>query len=125
MWAQIINACIGLFLMVSPSFFTMSKVAADNNHTVGPLVITFAVIAIWEVNRNTRFFNILTGVWLVLSPFILGFGEDGMMLNIVSGIGVISLSLVKGKIDNKYGGGWRSLLQNKPAHMQTGANNNA
>jgi len=118
MWAQIINIVIGLGLMVTPALLRFNKVAADNNHIVGPLVITFAVISLWEINRNARLFNIVTGCWLILSPFIVGFSSVALVTDIVSGIAVILFSLNKGKIKSRYGGGWRSLFQKHPLHVQ-------
>ena len=40
--------------------------------------------------------NVLVGIWLVLSPFVLGFpmGSRIMWGNLISGILVISLSLI-------------------------------
>src|SRR5688572_5526958 len=73
MWAAIINILLGLWLMFSPGLLQFEKAASDNNYIVGPLVLTFAIIALWELNRSARFFNIAIGVWLVISPFIIGF----------------------------------------------------
>lgn len=118
MWAQIVNILIGLGLMVTPAILKFDRVASDNNHIAGPLVITFAVISLWEINRNVRLFNIITGCWLALSPFIIGFASDARVTDIVSGIAVIIFSLFKGKIKSRYGGGWRSLFQKQPLHVQ-------
>ncbi len=118
MWAQIVNILIGLFLMVAPGIWQFSKPAADNNHIVAPLVLTFAITALWEVNRNARWFNVLAGVWLLVSVFIIDYSSTGMIINIISGILLIVLSFFRGKITGSYGGGWRSLFQKYPAHMQ-------
>lgn len=118
MWAQIVNILIGLGLMVVPAIFKFDRIAADNNHIVGPLVVTFAVISLWEINRNARLFNIVTGLWLVLSPFVLGFASPERTIDILSGVAVILFSLFKGKIKSRYGGGWRSLFQKHPMHME-------
>ena len=118
MWAQIINIVIGIGLMAAPAIVGFDKVASNNNHIVGPLVITFAVVSLWEINRNVRWFNIVTGAWLILSPFIIGFGASAQAIDIAGGIAVILFSLHKGKIKNKYGGGWRSLFQKHPLHVQ-------
>ncbi len=118
MWAQIVNILIGLGLMVTPAIFKFNKVAADNNHIAGPLVLTFAIISLWDINRNVRLFNIITGLWLAISPFITGFTSVGRTIDILSGIAVIFFSLFKGRIKSRYGGGWRSLFQKNPLHMQ-------
>lgn len=118
MWAQIVNIIIGLALMVTPAILKFNKVAANNNHIVGPLVITFAVISFWEINRNVRLFNIVTGCWLILSPFIVAFSSEALVTDIASGIAIIIFSLFKSKIKSRYGGGWRSLFQKHPLHTQ-------
>lgn len=115
---RILNILTGLGLMAAPAIFTFNKVAADNNHIVGPLVITFAVISLWEINRNVRLFNIITGLWLVLSPFILNFSKPAFKIDILSGIAVVLFSLYTDNKKNRYGGGWRSLFQKNPLHIQ-------
>lgn len=119
MWAQIINALIGLAIMISPGLFQFTQTEANYNHILGPLVIAFAVISFWECNRNARLFNMITGACLIVAPFIFGFRSDALWLDVVGGILLILLSLVKGKITQKFGGGWRSLFMNNPLHIQS------
>jgi hypothetical protein len=118
MWALIANILIGLGVMVAPALFNFNEIAANNNHIVGPLVLTFAIVALWEINRNVRFFNIVTGAWLILSPFIIGFTSVARTVDIVCGIAIIFLSLIKATVKTRYGGGWRSLFQKNPLHIQ-------
>ncbi|WP_018614487.1 SPW repeat domain-containing protein [Segetibacter koreensis] len=118
MWAQIVNILIGIGIMVAPAMCNFNKIAADNNHIVGPLVLTFAIISLWEINRNVRRFNIVTGAWLVFSPFLLGFGASARITDILSGVAVIVFSVFKAKINNRYGGGWSSLFQKQPMHLK-------
>ena len=35
----------------------------------------------------------------------------------LSGLLLIAFSLVRGKVSNRFGGGWRSLVAKTPAHM--------
>ena len=114
----IINTILGLFLMVAPAFFSFSKVASNNTYVVAPLIITFAITAIWEVNRSTRYFNIVAGAWLVIAPFVLDYQSSvEIWTTILSGAIIAALSLVRGEIKGKYGGGWRSLFQSNPPHL--------
>jgi hypothetical protein len=116
MWAAIVNIMLGLWLMISPSLFPLEKAAADNHYITGPLVITFAIIAMWELNRPARYLTLLAGAWLVLSPFILGY-EDAAATRITLSAGVLigGCSLVKECIRGSYGGGWRSLFRKNRA----------
>ena len=112
MRAAIINILLGLWLTLSPSLLSFEKAAANNNYILGPLVITFAITAIWEVNRSVRFFNLLAGAWLVLSPFILGFESSiAILITITTGVLIMIFSLIKGTIKGNYGGGWKSLFE--------------
>lgn len=112
MWAAIINILLGLWLMISPYLFQFEKQATDNNYIVGPLVLTFAITALWEVNRSARFLNIPAGIWLAASPFILSFqSSSATWLTLLAGVLITALSFVKGKIKGNYGGGWRSLVR--------------
>jgi hypothetical protein len=118
MWAQIINIVIGLCLMLAPSLLSLDK--ADSNHLyiIGPLIITNAIIALWEFNRGIRWANVLIGAWLLVSPFVLGSKGSVAGIAIVSAILLIIFSLFKGTEKHRYGGGWSSLFQKSPVHME-------
>jgi hypothetical protein len=121
MWGAIINILLGLWLMFSPDLLQFEKAASNNNHIIGPLVLTVAITALWEVNRSVRFFNIPLGAWLVVSPFILGFQLStaaALWGAILPGVLIIVFSLVKGSIKRRYGGGWRSLFTKDPEHAR-------
>jgi len=121
MWMQVMNILVGLWIMISPVIFYADKVAANNEHITGPLIITFAVIALWEINRNVRLINILTGSWLIVSPLFIHFNSVMIWSNIIAGVLVIIFSLIKRKKKTNYGGGWKSLFQKNPAHMRSKA----
>lgn len=119
MWAAIVNTMLGIWVIVSPGLLDFGRRAADSNHIAGPVEIIFAVTAIWEINRSARYFNLVTGAWLALSPFVLSFDSPAATWNnLAVGIAIIVLSLVRGRIKGRYGGGWRSLFQKDPVHMQ-------
>lgn len=115
MWAAIVNIILGVWLMISPSVLSFEKTAADNHYITGPLVISFAIIAVWEVNRAARYLTLLAGAWLLFSPFMLDYEDaTAKWITVVAGVLIALCSLVKGKVAGRYGGGWRSLfLKNK------------
>ena len=97
----------------------LEKAASDNNYIVGPLVLTFAIIALWEVNRSVRSFNMLLGIWLVISPFVTGFQSSlAIWTTVLSGALITVFSFVKGSIKRNYGGEWRSLFEKDPVHLR-------
>lgn len=118
MWARMVNAFLGLLVMISPSIFQFEEIAANNNYITGPLIITTAIIAMWEFNQKVRYFNVVTGVWLVIAPFIFSFSTAALTTDLILGLLVILLSFIKVKVSKRYGRGWRSLFQDNPLHMQ-------
>ncbi len=105
-WQLTISVIIGLWLMFSPTVFRMGieTSAANLNHLGGALVIVFAVVAMAEVLRSFRYFNLLIGLALAVMPWLI---EAGNMAHTISsslaGIFIIVLSFSKGKIKEKYG----------------------
>ncbi len=118
MWAAIINIVLGLWLVISPSVLNMAPTTADNNHIIGPLVITFSVVSLWKINRNVIKANIVLGIWLLIALFVLDFSETIVfLLNGICGVLIILLSSIKRRSTQNFGGGWRSLFQHNPPHM--------
>jgi hypothetical protein len=105
-WQLTLSVIIGLWLMISPSVFQMGieTSAANLNHLGGALVIVFAVVAMAEVLRSFRYFNVLLGLALAVLPWLI---EDSTMSLTISsslaGLIVIALSFSKGKIKETYG----------------------
>lgn len=107
MWPRIINTVLGIWMMVAPSVFGYEKIAANNAYIFGAIITTFAIIAMAESVRNVRWLNTLLGLWLILAPWILNFEKTEAIINdTIIGILVTSLSLIKGRIKERFGGGW-------------------
>lgn len=119
MWAQVINMLLGIWLMASPSVLGFEGTAADNDYIAGPVIASFALIAWWEATRVVRLYNLPIGLWLLIAPWVLGYSEDAATINdMVVGALVASLSLVKGKIEGHYGGGWRAIWHTHTPHVK-------
>lgn len=118
MWAQVINIILGLAVMVVPGLLGFDKAESNNNYIVGPLVITFALVATTDAARNLRWCNIPAGFWLMAGPLILGFSNTARLTDMVLGILIVLFSLIKGSLAYSFGGGWRSLLQKEPEHWR-------
>ena len=103
-WNLLISAAFGVWLMFAPWMFQTTGRAADNDHLVGALIVTFAVIAMAEVGRAVRFFNVLFGAWLIIAPWLLGGATISATWNdMIVGALVILLSFPRGKIGERYG----------------------
>jgi hypothetical protein len=118
MWATITSAVIGLWVMVSPAVLPMSRAAANNNHIAGPLVITFSLVALWDINRNAIKVNLLLGAWLLIALFVLTSTTPVIISNALSALALLMLAWKKRNSKQNFGGGWRSLFQHNPPHLQ-------
>lgn len=114
MWARLINIGIGIWLMAAPAVLGYGGVASNHDRIVGPLLASFACIALWEVTRPLRWVNLLLGGWMLLAPWILGFGPTATVNSLLAGAAVAGLSLVRGTLSHRFGGGWSSLWHSAP-----------
>lgn len=123
MWAQIINAIIGIWLMIAPAVLHYNASGTDSCHIVGPVIAAFAIVAWWEATRGVRKFNIPLGLWFLVSPWILGYQEILPIINdMVCGALVIIFAMFKGKVEGNYGGGWQSIWQSGHLHEKEAKN---
>lgn len=69
------GATAGLLLAISPwlADFTSEPVASANAVLCGLLMLSFTVAAILQVWDWRSWMNLVPGVWVLLSPWILGF----------------------------------------------------
>lgn len=106
----IINILLGLWLMAAPTVLGYDPAASDNGHIVGPLIVTFATIALWEATNAVRYWILPVSLWLLLAPWVLGYS---LPLAIASDMIVGVLSAIcawqKKPLKHRYGGGWRAL----------------
>jgi hypothetical protein len=105
--------------MASPAVLALTGSAAESNYIAGPLIVTFGVIALWDINRSVRYTNVPIGLWVVVSAFVLPFQSAALWSNIIVGILVTVLSFVPAASKKQFGGGWKSLFEKEPEHMKT------
>lgn len=103
-WNLVASILLGIWLMCAPTILGLAHPAADSNYIVGPLVVTFSIIAMSEVTRALRFVNIVLAIALFTAPYwLLGFSSLGTINNHIVGALIVLLSLRKGKILEQYG----------------------
>lgn len=103
-WTLFVCALVGVWLMISPSLFTMGHLTSYNNTAFGALIVAISIIAMAEVVRKGRFLNLFFGIWIAILPWI--FSENmyvNLWNNLIAGILLIILSIPQGKILNHYG----------------------
>jgi hypothetical protein len=109
-WNMLISAALGLWLMFAPSALNATGAAADSDHLVGALIVTWAVIAFAEVARPARLLNIPLGLWLIAAPWLLiGDTTAARWNDLVVGIAIILLSVRRGSVTERFGG-WNRFL---------------
>jgi hypothetical protein len=109
MWAQVINMALGLWLMAAPAVLGYGRPAATVDYIVGPLVATFACIAVWEATRPIRWLNLPLGLLLMTGPWLLGYPLQAKVNSTAVGLVVAALSCVRGASRHKFDGGWSML----------------
>jgi len=110
-WNLMLSAALGVWLLFAPAVFGTQGRAADSDHLVGALIITFAVIALAEVARPVRFLNLLLGLWLVGAPWVLGGATPSAQWNgIIAGTIVMLVSFPRGPVRERYGSWQRYMV---------------
>ena len=111
MWAQIGAMATGLWLMAAPSVFGYGGIAAVNDRVVGPLAVTFAMIALSQSTRSVRWANLPLGAWLCMAPWLLEFPAAAAANALGCGLLLSALSVFRGRVTYAFAGGWRSLVK--------------
>lgn len=77
-WQDAVNMLLGLWLFVSPWVlqFAGHEAAAWNAYVVGTAIVLFAAIAVYMPKVWEELINMIFGVWLVISPYALGFATE-------------------------------------------------
>lgn len=103
-WNLFACTLLGVALMCSRLLFDTTGQAADSDHVVGALVVTFSIMAWGEVARPLRFANIGFGAWLIAAPWIVdGYGAGALAASIAFGLALIALSYPAGRFMSHFG----------------------
>ena len=114
MWPQAINVALGLWLMAAPAVLGYGRPAATMDHIVGPLIATFACIALWEATRSVRWTNLPLGLSLLVAPWLLGGPVEAKINSVIIGMLVAVLSCLGRSIRHRFDGGWAMLWERSP-----------
>jgi hypothetical protein len=106
MWAMILNAALGIWLVSAPSVLGYGNPARINDRVVGALVALLSIIAVAEVLRSLRRLDMLLGLWLLLAPWVLGYYPQSLVIanSIVTGVLVLDLSFEAGRTKHRLNG---------------------
>ncbi len=103
-WNLIVTVALGLWLMIAPSAWGSTGMAAHSDHVIGALIVTVVMIALADVGRAARFVNVLLGGLVILAPWVLSGAAVSARWNdaIVGGL-VILLVAPRGPVRERYG----------------------
>lgn len=109
-WQDPANIVLGLWLVISPwilSYQTETS-ALWNALIVGALVAALAAYELFEVKAWEEWTSVALGVWLVISPWVLGFSmmTAAMWNAVIVGLAVAVLALWALGTDKTLGGWW-------------------
>ncbi len=79
-WQDWVNQVLGAWLFISPWVLRYAGTpAAWNAYVMGAGIVVFALIAAYMPKAWEELINTALGVWLVVSPFVLGFSASEMV----------------------------------------------
>ena len=94
---DVANLILGVILLASPWMFSFPGGAASPNAVISGIVIAaisiaaLAAFTVWE-----EWLNLIVGVWVCVSPWVLGFaGTAAMQVHIVIGVIVAILAALE------------------------------
>ncbi len=105
-WKLTLSTILGLGLMFYPTAFGVGieSPMADLNHLGGALVVVVAVVAMAEVLRTFRYFNIAIGLVLIVMPWTITSANITLnLLTAFTGLIIMVLSFKRGAIKESYG----------------------
>jgi hypothetical protein len=78
-WQDAVMLVLGLWLIASPFFLSytdLAGIAALNSYIFGAAIALLAIVALAKPGMWEEWVNLALGVWLIVSPVILGFSHD-------------------------------------------------
>ncbi len=96
-WHDAVNVLLGLWLVISPWLlgYTAESMAAWNAWVPGVIIAVAAIAALTAFHEWEEWVNALLGVWLVISPWILGYAAvaAAMWNHVIVGIVCAALAI--------------------------------
>ena len=110
MWARAGSVAVGLWLMVAPAVLGYEGPAREVDRILGPIAASAAIVAMSQVVRGVRRFEMLTGLALLAVPWLLGYPALATANSLAAGACLVLLGSVRGRVSGRFGGGWSALF---------------
>lgn len=95
-WQDWVNLLLGVWLFLSPwvlAYTTAPTIAAWNAWVLGVALVVFSAIAVSMPQMWEEVINVLIGIWMIISPWVLGFtGTRSAEANAVI-VGIVAIVL--------------------------------
>jgi hypothetical protein len=94
---DVANLVLGAFLFLSPWIFGFEGGNASKNaHIAGIVIVVLAVAALAAFAVWEEWLNLIVGLWVLISPWVLGFqGTNAMTIHVIVGIAVAALAAIE------------------------------
>jgi heme/copper-type cytochrome/quinol oxidase subunit 3 len=110
-WQDAVNAILGIWLIASPWALGFSAETAPmaNAVIVGIALIAAALGAIFVPRAWEEWTEAILGLWMIASPWLLGFAasRQAMGAAVITGIVILALALWTLATDKEYSAAWR------------------
>lgn len=107
-WKDACNLVLGVWLAVSPWALSYATEGAStwNAHVIGVVVAVAALAALIAFHKWEEWVNAVLGVWLIVSPYLLGFAayRDALWNQIVVGVLILVLAIWAAVTTSESGG---------------------
>ncbi|MBW3536828.1 MAG: hypothetical protein KY395_03540 [Actinobacteria bacterium] len=109
---QIVGLVGGLWLMVAPAVFGYVDTPAEDLHrTVGPIVATFAAIALWAATRDVRWVNLPLMATVAVAPLFGGHPIAATLVAVATAAVVAAATPFGGPDTQRRGRGWWGVIR--------------
>lgn len=110
-WQDGVNAVLAAWVLLSPWAlgFDGDRTATWNALAVGAALLAVALGAIFVPQAWENWAEAALGLWLAVSPWVLGFAamREPMLSAVITGVAVLALAAWTLATDKELGGWWR------------------
>lgn len=96
-WEDLASLAIGLVVLLAPMVIKETHTVAVyvSAGLAACLIAALAMLEMVSLRRWEEIFEMICGLWLVIAPYVLGYGGATATLHIVAGAAVIVLAVLE------------------------------
>lgn len=99
-WQDWADVLLGIVVLISPWILNFTHAAAPtwNAVIVGAAIVAISVLAIRHLEPWEEWLNVALGLWLIVAPWVLGYGEANNAVASHVGLGLLITLLAASEI---------------------------